>query len=288
MADGVGDSALFQKMRRQAEEAEAEEKARVAQEKAQEEADQDWEALRDPQGRLYYYNSKSRETAWELPTDTGAAAAEQKSLSPPPELAQVRKQPPSLSPVPTGAAPTPGSPLDGMASAALSQAVATIQQLTKDVSEQHRLREQLEEQLAQSGQAGGTGALKEITDKSVVLLKEKKAAEGALDEVKQQLQEQQAAAAEERALREQAEAGLAAAESDAGAGADELRERMQALVKEQRQAAEQRDAANAKVSDLEAEATKLGKMASSPGKLAQMWKQIDDDDSGELDALVSK
>ena len=82
--------------------------------------------------------------------------------------------------------------------------------------------------------------------------------------------------------------GLAAAESDAGAGADELRERMQALVKEQRQATEQRDAANATVKDLEAEVAKLGKKASSSGKLAQMWKQIDDDDSGELDSKELK
>ena len=192
--DGVGDSALFQKMRRQAEEAEAEEKARAAQEAAQTAADEDWEALRDPQGRLYYYNSKTRATAWELPGSAAAAAAppEQKTkLRTPPKLSSLpfpAKAPPALSlgGVPAAASLQPTTALDGMASAALSQAVATIQQLTEDVSEQHRLRSSLEEQLAASGQAGG--ALKEITDKSVALLKEKKAAEAALGSVQQQLQ----------------------------------------------------------------------------------------------------
>ena len=43
------DSALFQRMRQQADAAEAEERARAA----QAQADADWEALRDPQGRLW-------------------------------------------------------------------------------------------------------------------------------------------------------------------------------------------------------------------------------------------
>jgi hypothetical protein len=257
------DSALFQRMRQQADEAEAETKAQAE----REQADADWEALRDPQGRLYYFNAVTRQTAWELPSEVSKAAGLKGKL--PPALAPLEKA--ALATVaaqPAAAASSGGggggggggAALDDMASATLSQAVATIQQLTKDVSEQHRLREELEEKLAQDGQQGA--ALKEITDKSVALLKEKKAAEKALEE--------------ERARREQAQADLEAAR--AAGGSDEDRSAMAAKLA----------AVEAERDALQQTVAKLEKKTNSTGKLAQMWKQIDDDDSGELDARELK
>ena len=79
------DSALFQRMRQQADEAEAETKAQAE----REQADADWEALRDPQGRLYYFNAVTRQTAWELPSEVSKAAGLKGKL--PPALAPLEK-----------------------------------------------------------------------------------------------------------------------------------------------------------------------------------------------------
>ena len=75
------------------------------------------------------------------PSGTGAGRTDipSSALSTPPELST----PPSRS----------SAGLDDMASSSLSQAVATIQQLTADVAEQHRTRKELEaerDQLRQS------------------------------------------------------------------------------------------------------------------------------------------
>lgn len=236
------DSALFQRMRQQADAAEAEERAQAE----EAEADANWEALRDQQGRLYYYNAATGETSWQLPSRSRSAAAEQGTPASQQELK-----------VPLPALDTASGDI---ASSALSQAVATIQQLTDDVAEQHRARVELEEQLAQGGQQGQ--ALKEITDKSVALLKEKKEATKALDA--------------ERQRREQAEAALEQVRTAGGSTEDSSH-----LV--------------VKIAELEAERTELQKLVTtlekktnSSSKLAQMWKQIDADDSGELDSQELK
>eukprot|EP01044_Picomonas_judraskeda_P009895 COSAG03_NODE_1238_length_4492_cov_78.167084_4_plen_331_part_00 len=250
------DSALFQRMRQQADAAEAEERAKTEAAAAAAAADANWEALRDPQGRLYYYNKATNETSWQLPTGT------------PPQLKTPPRLPLAAQPDGTGAGARAGAgaALDDMASSALSQAVATIQQLTEDVAEQHRARAQLEQQLAHGSKQGE--ALKEITMKSVALLNEKKEAVKALDA--------------ERQRRERAEAALA--EARAAVGSSGSSDNTVSV-----------DQAAAKVAALEAErdqlrqtVARLEKKTSSSGKLAQMWKQIDGDDSGELDAAELK
>ena len=151
------DSPLFQRMKAQQEEREAEAEAEAAAEKA----DEDWEAARDPSGRLYYYNASTQQTAWELPSAGGKPVA-----APKPNAAAAGAA--------AGAAQSEDS------GAALAQAVAAIQQLTADVTQQREHSAELEQKLsaalASQGAEGNSEKLQAALERTKTVYLEKKQA----------------------------------------------------------------------------------------------------------------
>ena len=149
------DSPLFQRMKAQQEEREAEAEAEAAAEKA----DEDWEAARDPSGRLYYYNASTQQTAWELPSAGGKPVA---------------AQPAKPNAAAAGAAQSEDS------GAALAQAVAAIQQLTADVTQQREHSAELEQKLsaalASQGAEGNSEKLQAALERTKTVYLEKKQA----------------------------------------------------------------------------------------------------------------
>ena len=150
------DSPLFQRMKAQQEQREAEAEAEAAQEKA----DEDWEAARDASGRLYYYNASTQQTAWELPSAGGKPVAAQ--------------------PAKPNAATVAGAAQSEDSGAALAQAVAAIQQLTADVTQQREHSAELEQKLsaalASQGAEGNSEKLQAALERTKTVYLEKKQA----------------------------------------------------------------------------------------------------------------
>ena len=149
------DSPLFQRMKAQQEEREAEAEAEAAAEKA----DEDWEAARDASGRLYYYNASTQQTAWELPSAGGKPVA---------------------APKPNAAAAGSSAAQSEDSGAALAQAVAAIQQLTADVTQQREHSAELEQKLsaalASQGAEGNSEKLQAALERTKTVYLEKKQA----------------------------------------------------------------------------------------------------------------